>query len=150
MEEQRAGRLAQRPLDLAMTLRTAGQGVLEPVWHELVRLDLPLLAIAGARDEGYVAAARRIADTAPRGRAEIVEEAGHARAAAAARRGRAADRGVPGGGRPRRPWRPTVLIPSLCPIGVVGRHQVDPALLFHPRTVSVAGLVSQDDTKPAI
>ncbi len=78
VEEQRPGRLAQRPSDLAMTLRTAGQGVLEPVWHELVRLDLPLLAIAGARDEGYVSAARRIADTAPRGRAAIVEEAGHA------------------------------------------------------------------------
>ena len=78
IEEQRAGRLAQRPLDLAMTLRTAGQGVLEPVWHELLRLDLPLLAIAGARDEGYVSAAKRMADIAPRGRAEIVEDAGHA------------------------------------------------------------------------
>jgi 2-succinyl-6-hydroxy-2,4-cyclohexadiene-1-carboxylate synthase len=78
IEEQRPGRLAQRPLDLAMTLRTAGQGVLEPVWHELLRLDLPLLAIAGARDEGYVSAAKRMADTARRGRAEVVEEAGHA------------------------------------------------------------------------
>jgi 2-succinyl-6-hydroxy-2,4-cyclohexadiene-1-carboxylate synthase len=78
IEEQRPGRLAQRPRDLAMTLRTAGQGVLEPVWHELLRLDLPLLAIAGARDEGYVSAAKRMADTARRGRAEVVEEAGHA------------------------------------------------------------------------
>jgi 2-succinyl-6-hydroxy-2,4-cyclohexadiene-1-carboxylate synthase len=78
IEEQRAGRLAQRPLDLAMILRTAGQGVLEPVWHELLRLDLPLLALAGARDEGYVSAAKRMADIAPRGRAEIVEDAGHA------------------------------------------------------------------------
>ena len=41
-------------------------------------LDLPLLAIAGARDEGYVRADKRIADTAPGGRAEIVEDAGHA------------------------------------------------------------------------
>jgi 2-succinyl-6-hydroxy-2,4-cyclohexadiene-1-carboxylate synthase len=78
IQEQRAGRLTQRPPDLAMLLRTAGQGVLEPVWHQLLRLDLPLLAIAGVRDEGYVRAARRIADTAPHGRAEIVEEAGHA------------------------------------------------------------------------
>jgi 2-succinyl-6-hydroxy-2,4-cyclohexadiene-1-carboxylate synthase len=37
-----------------------------------------VLAIAGARDEGYVAAAQRIADVAPRARAVIVEEAGHA------------------------------------------------------------------------
>ena len=78
VEEQRPGRLAQDPAALAMILRTAGQGVLEPVWHELLLLDLPLLAIAGARDEGYVRAAKRIADMAPRGRAEIVEEAGHA------------------------------------------------------------------------
>jgi 2-succinyl-6-hydroxy-2,4-cyclohexadiene-1-carboxylate synthase len=78
IEEQRPGRLAQDPAELAMLLRTAGQGVLEPVWHELLVLDLPVLAIAGARDEGYVAAAERIADTAPHGRAAIVEEAGHA------------------------------------------------------------------------
>jgi 2-succinyl-6-hydroxy-2,4-cyclohexadiene-1-carboxylate synthase len=78
VEEQRAGRLSHDPAGLAMLLRTAGQGVLEPVWHELLTLDLPVLAIAGARDEGYVAAAERIADVAPRGRAAIVEDAGHA------------------------------------------------------------------------
>jgi 2-succinyl-6-hydroxy-2,4-cyclohexadiene-1-carboxylate synthase len=78
IEEQRPGRLSHDPVGLAMLLRTAGQGVREPVWHELLRLDLPVLAIAGARDEGYVAAARRIADIAPQGRAAIVEDAGHA------------------------------------------------------------------------
>jgi 2-succinyl-6-hydroxy-2,4-cyclohexadiene-1-carboxylate synthase len=78
IEEQRPGRLSHDPAELAMLLRTAGQGVLEPVWHELVTLELPVLAIAGARDEGYVAAAQRIADVAPRGRAAIVEDAGHA------------------------------------------------------------------------
>jgi 2-succinyl-6-hydroxy-2,4-cyclohexadiene-1-carboxylate synthase len=78
IESQRPGRLSQDPAGLAMLLRSAGQGVLEPVWHQLVTLDLPVLAIAGARDEGYGAAAQRIADVAPRGRAAIVEEAGHA------------------------------------------------------------------------
>jgi 2-succinyl-6-hydroxy-2,4-cyclohexadiene-1-carboxylate synthase len=78
IEAQRPGRLAQRPADLAAVLRSAGQGVLEPVWHELLRLDLPVMAVAGVRDEGYTAAAQRIADTAPRGRAVIVEDAGHA------------------------------------------------------------------------
>jgi 2-succinyl-6-hydroxy-2,4-cyclohexadiene-1-carboxylate synthase len=78
IESQRAGRLSHDPGGLAMLLRTAGQGVLEPVWHGLLTLDLPVLAIAGARDEGYVAAAERIADTAPRGRAAVVEDAGHA------------------------------------------------------------------------
>jgi 2-succinyl-6-hydroxy-2,4-cyclohexadiene-1-carboxylate synthase len=78
VEAQRAGRLAQDPRQLAALLRSAGQGVLDPVWHELLEFELPLLAIAGARDEGYSAAAGRIADTAPRGRAAIVEDAGHA------------------------------------------------------------------------
>ena len=78
IEEQRPGRMSHDPGELAMLLRTAGQGVLEPVWHQLLTLDLPVLAIAGARDEGYVAAAERIADVAPRGRAAIVEDAGHA------------------------------------------------------------------------
>jgi 2-succinyl-6-hydroxy-2,4-cyclohexadiene-1-carboxylate synthase len=78
IEGQRDGRRAQDPAGLAMLLRTAGQGVLDPVWHELLTLELPVLAIAGARDEGYQAAARRIADTAPRARAATVAEAGHA------------------------------------------------------------------------
>jgi 2-succinyl-6-hydroxy-2,4-cyclohexadiene-1-carboxylate synthase len=78
IEEQRPGRLSHDPGSLAMLLRTAGQGVLDPVWHELLTLDLPVLAIAGARDEGYVRAAQRMADVAPRGRAAIVEDAGHA------------------------------------------------------------------------
>jgi 2-succinyl-6-hydroxy-2,4-cyclohexadiene-1-carboxylate synthase len=78
VEAQRAGRLSHEPRSLALLLRTAGQGVLQPVWHELRALDLPLLAIAGARDAGYSAAAKRIASTAPNARAAIVEEAGHA------------------------------------------------------------------------
>jgi 2-succinyl-6-hydroxy-2,4-cyclohexadiene-1-carboxylate synthase len=78
VEEQRAGRLSHDPAGLALLLRTAGQGVLEPVWHELLRLELPVLAIAGDRDDGYVRAAHRIAESAPRARAAIVEEAGHA------------------------------------------------------------------------
>jgi 2-succinyl-6-hydroxy-2,4-cyclohexadiene-1-carboxylate synthase len=78
VEQQRPGRLAQDPVALARLLRTAGQGVLEPVWHELLTFQLPMLAIAGARDEGYVSAARKLADTAPNARAQIVEHAGHA------------------------------------------------------------------------
>jgi 2-succinyl-6-hydroxy-2,4-cyclohexadiene-1-carboxylate synthase len=78
VEEQRPGRLSQDPRSLALLLRTAGQGVLEPVWHELPALALPLLAIAGARDDGYSAAAKRIAHVAPNARAAIVEDAGHA------------------------------------------------------------------------
>jgi len=78
VEEQRPGRLAQDQRSLALLLRTAGQGVLDPVWDELHSFDLPLLAIAGARDDGYSAAAKRIASVAPNARAAIVAEAGHA------------------------------------------------------------------------
>lgn len=78
VEAQRPGRLSFDPKELARLLRSAGQGTLEPVWHGLVLLELPLLAIAGARDERYSAAARRLADLAPYGRAALVEAAGHA------------------------------------------------------------------------
>jgi 2-succinyl-6-hydroxy-2,4-cyclohexadiene-1-carboxylate synthase len=78
IEAQRPGRLAQDPAALGQLLRTAGQGVLEPVWHELLTLELPVLAIAGARDEGYTSAAQKIAATAPNAKARIVADAGHA------------------------------------------------------------------------
>ncbi len=97
VEAQRPGRLAQDPQALAQLLRTAGQGVLEPVWHELVTFRLPWLAIAGGRDEGYTRAARKIADTAPAARAAIVEDAGHAPQLQRPRGGRGADRGVQAG-----------------------------------------------------
>lgn len=78
VEEQRTGRLAQDPRALALLLRTAGQGALEPVWQRLDSLTLPVLAIAGALDERYGDAARRIARAVPDGRAATVELAGHA------------------------------------------------------------------------
>jgi 2-succinyl-6-hydroxy-2,4-cyclohexadiene-1-carboxylate synthase len=78
VEAQRPGRLSHSPPDLASLLRSAGQGALEPVWDDLPGLDLPLLAIAGERDEPYAEAARRIATAVPRGRFELVENAGHA------------------------------------------------------------------------
>ena len=78
VEEQRPGRLAQDPRSLALLLRTAGQGALEPVWQRLHSLALPVLAIAGGLDDRYSDAARRIARSVPDGRAAIVEAAGHA------------------------------------------------------------------------
>ena len=56
VDEQRPGRLSQDPRSL----------------------ELPLLAIAGARDDGYTAAAKRIASVAPNARAAVVADAGHA------------------------------------------------------------------------
>jgi 2-succinyl-6-hydroxy-2,4-cyclohexadiene-1-carboxylate synthase len=76
--QQRAGRLSNDPRELASLLRSAGQGVLDPVWSELGKLTLPLLALAGSHDEGYSDAARRVAAAVPHGRAETIEQAGHA------------------------------------------------------------------------
>lgn len=78
VDAQRPGRLAQAPRDLALILRTAGQGVLEPQWQRLHTLSLPVLAIAGSLDERYAKAAARIAKAVPVGRAATVEHAGHA------------------------------------------------------------------------
>jgi 2-succinyl-6-hydroxy-2,4-cyclohexadiene-1-carboxylate synthase len=78
VEAQRPGRLAQDPRRLALLLRTAGQGALEPVWQRLHTLQLPVLAMAGVLDERYAEAARRIARSLPRGTVRLVEQAGHA------------------------------------------------------------------------
>ncbi len=78
LDAQRPGRLRQDPRGLAMLLRTAGQGTLDPLWDALHELDLPLLAVAGALDDRYAEIARRLAHTVPRGAAHVVENAGHA------------------------------------------------------------------------
>ncbi len=78
IEAQRPGRLSFSGSELAGLLRSAGQGVTKPVWHQLPALELPLLALAGARDVRYLSAARRMADLVPDGHAEAIEEAGHA------------------------------------------------------------------------
>ncbi|MGI8513507.1 MAG: alpha/beta fold hydrolase [Solirubrobacteraceae bacterium] len=76
--DQRPGRLAQSPADLATLLRTAGQGALRPIWRLLPRLERPVLALSGEHDERYRTAAARIADLAPDAHARTVEDAGHA------------------------------------------------------------------------
>jgi 2-succinyl-6-hydroxy-2,4-cyclohexadiene-1-carboxylate synthase len=78
IEAQRPGRLAQEPRSLAVLLRTAGQGAMDPVWGRLYTLTMPILALAGARDERYRRATRRIAAEARQGYAAVIEHAGHA------------------------------------------------------------------------
>ena len=75
---QRPGRLSHDPRLLAQLLRSAGQGVLEPVWGRLATLTCPVLLSAGEQDRGYAAAAGRMADRLPRARVRLVPDAGHA------------------------------------------------------------------------
>lgn len=76
--QQRRGRLTHDPRQLAQMLRATGQGVLEPVWDDLYKLAMPVLAVAGEQDAKYAEIAERMATQLPRGRAVIVPGAGHA------------------------------------------------------------------------
>jgi 2-succinyl-6-hydroxy-2,4-cyclohexadiene-1-carboxylate synthase len=69
VKAQRAGRLSHDPAALATLLRSASPGRIPHHWE---RLPVPLLAIAGERDERYALIAKRV------GRARLVPGAGHA------------------------------------------------------------------------
>ncbi len=75
---QRAGRLSHDPADLARLLRGAGQGAMPPVWDRLPELSAPVLCLAGALDETYVAAGERMASLLARGTLRTIPGAGHA------------------------------------------------------------------------
>jgi 2-succinyl-6-hydroxy-2,4-cyclohexadiene-1-carboxylate synthase len=75
---QRDGRLSHKPARLAQLLRSAGQGMFEPVWGQLERIDCPVLAVAGELDEKYADASYRIAERVKHGRARLIPGAGHA------------------------------------------------------------------------
>jgi 2-succinyl-6-hydroxy-2,4-cyclohexadiene-1-carboxylate synthase len=75
---QRAGRLSHTPERLAQLLRSAGQGMFEPVWRDLEAIDCPVLAVAGALDTKYADASYRIAERVKHGSARLIPEAGHA------------------------------------------------------------------------
>ncbi len=74
----RAQRLENTAAGLACSLRGMGAGAMRPVWAELAGLGVPCTFVAGENDERYAAFARRLAQTVPGGRAEIVPDAGHA------------------------------------------------------------------------
>jgi 2-succinyl-6-hydroxy-2,4-cyclohexadiene-1-carboxylate synthase len=75
---QRAGRLSHEPARLAQLLRSAGQGMFDPVWQQLERIDCPVLAVAGELDTRYADAAFRIVERVKHGRARLIAGAGHA------------------------------------------------------------------------
>ena len=78
VDRQRRGRLSHDPMWLAAVLRSTGQGVLPPVWDELHKLQVPVLAVAGERDDKYAQIAERMAQQLPAGRFAVVRDAGHA------------------------------------------------------------------------
>ena len=74
----RAERLQNHVAGLACSLRGMGAGVMEPLWDDLARINVPCTFVAGQLDHGYVASARRLAAGVPTGQVEVVLRAGHA------------------------------------------------------------------------
>jgi 2-succinyl-6-hydroxy-2,4-cyclohexadiene-1-carboxylate synthase len=75
----RADRLTNTSAGLAASLRRAGTGTQEPLWADLARLDMPVLAVAGALDTAYVTHARRLAESiGPNASMALIDGAGHA------------------------------------------------------------------------
>ncbi|HEX2039441.1 MAG TPA: alpha/beta fold hydrolase [Acidimicrobiales bacterium] len=70
----------QRDADvLTRCLRRLGTGVQEPLWDRLPELRMPVLVLAGERDERYGEVGRRTASAiGPHARFAVVPEAGHA------------------------------------------------------------------------
>jgi 2-succinyl-6-hydroxy-2,4-cyclohexadiene-1-carboxylate synthase len=63
---------------LASSLRLAGTGAQGSLWPRLRELNMPVLAMAGERDDKFSAIARQIASAVPRGACTIVPAAAHA------------------------------------------------------------------------
>jgi 2-succinyl-6-hydroxy-2,4-cyclohexadiene-1-carboxylate synthase len=63
---------------LASSLRLAGTGAQAPLWDRLGELRMPVLVLAGERDEKFLAIGRRIADRVGSATFATVAAAGHA------------------------------------------------------------------------
>lgn len=74
----RAGRMANRPLGLANSLRGAGTGAMPPLWDALADVSTPTVVVAGALDSKFVAIGERMVALLPDASLEVVGDAGHA------------------------------------------------------------------------
>jgi 2-succinyl-6-hydroxy-2,4-cyclohexadiene-1-carboxylate synthase len=73
----RTDRLSNTAAGLADSLLRCGQGTQQPLWEQLRSCTNPILAMAGERDEKYVALAQRLVSTLPHATLSIVPGAGH-------------------------------------------------------------------------
>jgi len=73
----RAERMNNKAGGLAESLRGMGAGAMRPVWNELAHVTCPCTFVAGQLDHGYVASARRLAQSVPNGRVVVVQRSGH-------------------------------------------------------------------------
>lgn len=73
-----ADRLRNDAAGLAAALRGLGTGVMEPVWHRLGELRVPVAVLAGERDPKFLALGHRLAAALPAATLTVVPGAGHA------------------------------------------------------------------------
>jgi 2-succinyl-6-hydroxy-2,4-cyclohexadiene-1-carboxylate synthase len=69
--------LRNAPAGLAAALRGVGAGAMEPLWHRLPELEMPVTVAAGARDARYLGLGERLARSLPRAELVVVADAGH-------------------------------------------------------------------------
>ena len=62
---------------LASSLRMCGTGQQEPLWSRIHEIDIPVLLVAGARDEKFSAIADRMHQSIPQSTLCILDNAGH-------------------------------------------------------------------------
>lgn len=74
----RAGRLANDPHGLAVSLRGAGQGVMAPLNDALPAIAAPTTVVAGALDQAGLPRAESVAGAIPSARLVVVPGVGHA------------------------------------------------------------------------
>ena len=74
----RAGRLANRAVGLANSLRGMGTGAQEPLHDRLGEVKAPALLLAGALDVKFGEIAREMAQALPDATMQLMEDAGHA------------------------------------------------------------------------
>lgn len=71
-------RLTNTVEGLAGSLRLAGTGTQTPLWDQLGSMDLPVLVLAGERDQKFTDIGRAMVDLLPNADFEVVPGAGHA------------------------------------------------------------------------
>jgi 2-succinyl-6-hydroxy-2,4-cyclohexadiene-1-carboxylate synthase len=76
--EDRSDRCRNTASGLASSLRLSGTGTQVPLWDRLKELNMPVLAMAGDRDEKFVAIAERVGASAPQGTFGAIHDAAHA------------------------------------------------------------------------
>lgn len=74
----RSGRLANRPVGLANSLRAAGTGTMPPLWDALSSLPVACTIVVGALDTKFVEIGGRMVAQVPEATLEVVADAGHA------------------------------------------------------------------------